>query len=75
MGLKSFERWLISITDWPVPFVSVISAAAFSRAGRGSIEGPGEKLKTRIFSPKIRDLNQLYIIFTVLPIALHGQRI
>jgi hypothetical protein len=47
MGLKSFERWLISMTDWPLPFASHISAAAFSRTARGSIEGPGEKLNTR----------------------------
>jgi hypothetical protein len=44
MGLKSLDRWLISITDWPVLLVSVISAAAFSRAGKGRTDGPGEKL-------------------------------
>jgi len=72
MGLKSFERWLISITDWPVPLVSVISAAAFSRASRGSAEGPGEKLKTRIFSPKIKGFSLIYTIFLVLPIAWYA---
>jgi hypothetical protein len=44
IGLKSFDLWLISITDWPVPLASAISAAAFSSTCNGSMEGPGEKL-------------------------------
>jgi hypothetical protein len=46
MGSKSGERCDISATDIPDEPYETISAAARSSTGRGSIEGPAEKLKT-----------------------------
>src|SRR5215211_3349053 len=45
---NSLERWLISITDMPVPLKSSNSACAFSRTSSGRTAGPGLKLKTRL---------------------------
>src|SRR5215208_575101 len=45
---NSFERWLISITDIPVPLKSINSACAFSSTSSGRTPGPGLKLKTRL---------------------------
>src|SRR5258706_15837326 len=44
---NSFERWLISMTDIPVPLKSSNSACACSSTSRGRVPGPGLKLNTR----------------------------
>src|SRR5258708_24495932 len=41
------ERWLISITDMPLPAWFRRSARTRSRTGRGRAPGPAEKLWTR----------------------------
>src|SRR5690349_3721087 len=46
--MNSLPRWLISITDMPLPCQSSISAAAVRRTGSGSTAGPALKLKIRI---------------------------
>src|SRR5207249_3762563 len=48
MEMNSLPRWLISITDMPLPCQSSISAAAFCNTGSGSTAGPALKLKTRM---------------------------
>jgi hypothetical protein len=48
MLMNSFPRWLISITDMPLPCQSSISAAAARSTGSGSTAGPALKLKIRI---------------------------
>src|SRR5574338_13833 len=52
---NSFERWLISMTDIPVPLKSSSSAWACSNTSSGSVAGPGLKLNTR-FVFAIEDL-------------------
>jgi hypothetical protein len=47
MPMKSFPRWLISITDMPLPCQSSISCAACSRTGSGNVAGPAPKLNMR----------------------------
>src|SRR6266700_3528322 len=44
---KSFERWLISITDIPIPGSATICARASSKTGTGNTAGPALKLKIR----------------------------
>ncbi len=48
MPMNSLPRWLISITDMPLPCQSSISAAACASTLSGSAAGPALKLKTRI---------------------------
>src|SRR4030095_4758404 len=48
MPMNSLPRWLISITDMPLPCQSSISAAACCSTGAGSTAGPALKLKTRM---------------------------
>src|SRR5215467_10092722 len=48
MEMNSLPRWLISMTDMPLPCQSSISAAAFRNTGSGRAAGPGLKLKTLI---------------------------
>jgi hypothetical protein len=60
--------------------VSVISEAALSRTGKGRAEGPGEKLKTRIFSPEYKGIKPTIHNFrcfanNIIMDTLHGQRI
>src|SRR5437870_589621 len=43
-----FERWLISITDMPMPGSAIRSRCASSSTGSGSTAGPAEKLNTRV---------------------------
>jgi hypothetical protein len=64
MGSKSGERCDISATDIPDEPYETISAAARSSTGRGSIEGPAEKLKTlSIFcSPLGKNKDYIYYI-------------
>src|SRR5437763_7492620 len=50
MPMNSLPRWLISITDMPLPCQSSISAAAVRRTDSGRTAGPGLKLKMRIGS-------------------------
>src|SRR6266403_4173301 len=45
---NSGERWLISITDMPLPRQSSSSSRMRSRTGRGSAPGPALKLATRL---------------------------
>src|SRR6185369_1938346 len=45
---NSLPRWLISITDMPLPCQSSISAAALRSTASGSTAGPALKLNTRI---------------------------
>ncbi|CFP63528.1 Uncharacterised protein [Bordetella pertussis] len=40
-------RWLISITDMPLPCQSSISAAACCSTASGKAEGPAEKFQGR----------------------------
>src|SRR6266571_2896336 len=51
MLMNSLPRWLISITDMPLPCQSSISAAAVRNTSSGSTAGPGLKLNTRIGEP------------------------
>src|SRR5215467_5223949 len=44
----SGERWLISITDMPLPRQSSSSSRTRSRTARGRAAGPALKLKTRL---------------------------
>src|SRR5262252_3994512 len=53
MPMNSLPRWLISITDMPLPCQSSISAAAVRNTGSGRTAGPGLKLKTRINVPLV----------------------
>ena len=46
--MNSLPRWLISITDMPLPCQSSISAAAVRRTSSGSTAGPALKLKIRM---------------------------
>src|SRR5690554_2964033 len=48
MATYSFERWLISMIDMPVPCQSSSSARACSRTASGSAAGPAQKLKARV---------------------------
>src|SRR3990167_10550473 len=48
MEMNSLPRWLISITDMPLPCQSSISSAALRSTGSGRVEGPGLKLKARV---------------------------
>src|SRR5436190_9559263 len=48
MPMNSLPRWLISITDMPLPCQSSISAAACRKTDSGSTAGPALKLKTRM---------------------------
>src|SRR6516164_6717602 len=48
MEMNSLPRWLISITDIPLPRQSSISSAACRKTGSGSVAGPALKLKTRV---------------------------
>ena len=45
--MNSLPRWLISITDMPLPCQSSISSAAWRSTGSGSTAGPALKLMTR----------------------------
>ena len=45
---NALPRWLISITDMPVPCQSSSSSRACSRTSSGRTAGPGLKLKTRM---------------------------
>src|SRR5260370_37704992 len=45
---NSGERWLISMTDMPLPRQSRSSSRMRSRTGRGSAPGPALKLWTRL---------------------------
>src|SRR5215813_13339622 len=45
--MNALPRWLISITDMPLPRQSSISSAAWRSTGSGSAAGPAPKLKTR----------------------------
>ena len=45
--MNSLPRWLISITDMPLPCQSSISAAAWRITGSGRTAGPALKLMTR----------------------------
>src|SRR6476469_5555675 len=51
--MNSGPRWLISITDWPEPPQSSISAAACLRTSSGRVAGPALKLKTRDTGPNL----------------------
>src|SRR5256885_15862602 len=44
---KAFERWLISITDTPIPGSASICARASSKTVTGNTAGPALKLKIR----------------------------
>src|SRR5215469_4362107 len=46
----SGERWLISMTDIPLPCQSSSSSRARSRTGRGRAAGPALKLKMRLLA-------------------------
>src|SRR5438477_2137368 len=46
--MYSGPRWIISITDMPLPCQSSISSAAWRRTGSGRVAGPALKLKTRV---------------------------
>src|SRR3954463_16460231 len=48
--MNSLPRWLISVTDMPVPCQSSISSAARRRTGSGRTAGPGLKLKGRVMA-------------------------
>src|SRR5581483_4890219 len=50
MVMNSLPRWLISITDMPLPRQSSISSCARASTCSGSIAGPALKLYTRIAS-------------------------
>src|SRR5690606_1487148 len=47
MAMNSLPRWLISMTDMPVPCQSRSSSAARASTSAGSIAGPALKLKMR----------------------------
>src|SRR5688572_30205088 len=47
ISMNSLPRWLISITDMPLPCQSSISCAARCRTGSGKTAGPALKLNTR----------------------------
>jgi hypothetical protein len=64
MGSKSGERCDISATDIPDEPYETISAAARSSTGKGSIEGPAEKLKTlSIFCSPFLDKIKDYLYY------------
>ena len=48
--MNSLPRWLISITDMPLPCQSSISSAAWRSTGSGRTAGPALKLKTRVIA-------------------------
>src|SRR5512139_3031800 len=48
--MNSLPRWLISITDMPLPRQSSISSRACTRTSSGSTAGPALKLYTRDIS-------------------------
>ena len=55
--MNSLPRWLISITDMPLPRQSSISSPARARTSAGSIAGPALKLKMRdISEPWVEEL-------------------
>src|SRR5215468_7985270 len=58
MPMNSLPRWLISITDMPLPCQSSISAAALRKTGSGTTAGPGLKLNTRINVPFVVLINK-----------------
>src|SRR5229473_8571033 len=45
---NSGDRWLISMTDMPLPRQSSSSSRIRSKTGRGKAAGPALKLKTRL---------------------------
>src|SRR5450755_262649 len=52
--MNSLPRWLISITDTPLPCQSSISTAAWRSTGSGRTAGPGLKLNGRVMRPHYR---------------------
>src|SRR3990167_10229436 len=50
MAVYSSLRWLISITDRPLPCQSRSSAWARCRTASGSAAGPAQKLKARLLT-------------------------
>src|SRR3954467_9023376 len=54
--MNSSPRWLISMTDMPLPCQSSISCAAFASTGSGSTAGPALKLNTRAIESLLVDL-------------------
>ena len=50
IAMNSLPRWLISITDMPLPCQSSISSAAWRSTGSGRAAGPGLKLNGRVMA-------------------------
>ena len=55
--MNSLPRWLISITDMPLPCQSSISSAAMRSTDSGSTAGPALKLKTRVMRTPERNVS------------------
>ncbi len=77
--MYSLPRWLISITDMPLPCQSSISSAACRSTGSGSAAGPALKLKTRVIleTPKGSSASKEAMLTAAVPfagcaIASHG---
>ena len=60
---NSFERWLISITDIPVPLKFNNSAWASRKTSNGKTPGPGLKLWARLISEMDCDSCFMIIIY------------
>ena len=56
--MNSLPRWLISITDMPLPCQSSISSAHRRSTGSGRTAGPGLKLKGRVMATIIERLGR-----------------
>src|SRR6185503_5754526 len=68
IDMKWLPRWLISITDMPLPFQSSISDRASSSTGSGNAAGPARKFYTRfvIYVPSARRVTrQLPLVVVV----------
>jgi len=52
--MNSLPRWLISITDMPLPCQSSISPAAMRSTSSGRTAGPALKLKIRMTGVPVR---------------------
>ena len=60
--MNSLPRWLISITDMPLPCQSSISAAACCSTGSGSTAGPALKLNTRMVGFRVGTVREGAIV-------------
>src|SRR5687767_13331714 len=70
---NSFERWLISMTDMPVPLKSSISACACWSTSKGNVAGPALKLWTR-FGLVMKENSCCEILYTLYRLDLNTDK-